>query len=122
MVAHPPNASPRLSDLPQSAEERFVALDCASLFAPVGPIPLDGVQHCRFDGLTAAGLHALGPTTVILPLFSAEHDAMTMVETLQEFGFSGRILVIAPHLPRPQLVERELRAAGPGARLMLVSP
>jgi hypothetical protein len=122
MVAHPPNACPRLSDLPQGADDRCVALDCAGLFAPDGPIPLNGVQHVPFAGLTAARLRELAPTIVILPLFSATHDAIAVVETLQAFGFSGRIMVIAPNLPRPQLVERELRAAGPGTRLMLVSP
>ena len=122
MVPHQPNHYPRLVDLPQAAEERFLALECARLIAPDGPIPLPNVVHCRFDQLTAARLAEIAPTTIVLPLFAAEHDALFMVEALEALHFTGRILVMAPHLPRPQLVERELRAAGPGARLLLVSP
>ncbi len=117
-----PNPYPRLVDLPQAAEERFLALECALLLAPGGPIDLPGVVHARFATLTAALLLEVAPSTVVLPLFASEHDALSMVERLEELGFAGRILVIAPRLPRPQLVERELRAAGPGQRLLLVSP
>lgn len=122
MVTHHTSSYPRLVDLPQAAEERFLAIECAGLIAPEGPIPLPGVVHCRYAQLTAALLAEIRPSTVVLPLFAAEHDALTMVETLEDLAFAGRILVIAPRLPRPHLVERELRAAGPGPRLLLVSP
>ena len=122
MVPHQPHPYPRLNDVPKAAEERFMAMECAALIAPEGPIELPGVVQVRFVTLTAALLDEVAPTTVVLPLFAAEHDALTMVERLEALGFAGRILVIAPHLPRPQLVERELRAAGPGQRLLLVSP
>ena len=122
MVPHNPLSYPRLVDLPKTAEERFVALECGRLIAPEGPIPLPGVTHCRLAQLSPALLRDLAPTTVVMPLFAAVHDALTMVERLEALGYTGRILVIAPHLPRPQLVERELRAAGPGPRLQLVSP
>ena len=122
MVAPPPVSYPTLSDLSRSAEDRLLALDCSRLIEPQGPIPLSGVTHLRFSALTRTDLEALDPTAVVMPLFSADQDALSMVETLEEMGFRGRILVIAPALPRPQLVERELRAAGPGLRLMLVSP
>ncbi len=122
MVPPRSNPYPRLADLPQAAEEGFLALECTGLLAPDGPIALNGVVHCRFDALTAALLHQIAPSTIVMPLFAADHDALTMVEALEALHFTGRILVIAPHLPRPQLVERELRAAGPGPRLLLVSP
>lgn len=116
------NHLPRLVDQAQAVAERLLALDCTGLIAPEGPMDLPGVVHLRFAALTPAALRDIAPATVVLPLFAAEDDALTMVETLEAMGFCGRILVIAPHLPRPDLVERELRAAGPGLRLMLVSP
>ena len=122
MVSHRPATFPRLVDFPNMTEERVLALECARLIAPEGPIPLPGVTHCQFNVLTRALLQDLAPTTVVMPLFSADLDALAMVEVLEEFAFRGRILVIAPPLPRPQLVERELRALGPGPRLLLVSP
>lgn len=122
MVLAGPTSYPTLVDLQGSAEDRFLALECAGLIAPLGPIALPNVTHLDFAGLTGAMLEALAPTTIVMPLFAGPHDALTMVEALEEIGFAGRILVIAPHLPRPQLVERELRAAGPQGRLQLVSP
>ena len=113
---------PRLDDLPTGDADRVLALDCTGLLAPEGPIALNGVINRRFADLGAALLDELKPTVVVMPLFYLDQDAMTVVEALQAMGFSGRILVIAPQLPRPALVERELRAAGPGERLTLVSP
>jgi hypothetical protein len=39
---------------------------------------------------------------------------------LQALGFGGAITVLSPRLPRPLLVEAELRALGPGHRLTLL--
>ncbi len=122
MVVPTPNSYPRLIDLPSSAEDRVVALECAGLIAPSGPIPLQNVTHLMFGTLNRGVLTAHAPTIIVMPLFAGQHDALSMVETLEHFGYRGRIFVIAPPLPRPALVERELRAAGPGDRLMLVSP
>lgn len=113
---------PRLVDLPTASEDRYLALDCARLIAPDGPIPLPNVAHHRHADLSRDLLRRISPTAVVVPLFAGDQDALGVVETLEELGFAGRILVIAPALPRPALVERELRAAGPGTRLMLVSP
>ncbi len=122
MQAIGPKMHPKLIELAHAVSERVLALDCARLIAPEGPIPLRHVTHARFSEIGVAFLAEVAPTTVIVPLFSGQHDALAMVEALQAVGFAGTILVIAPPLPRPELVERELRAAGPGSRLMLVSP
>ncbi|MBI1171453.1 hypothetical protein GC209_08640 [bacterium] len=71
--------------------------------------------------MTPELLAEIGPTAVLMPLISAEQDALIMIEALALLGFSGTILVLAPPLPNPELVERELRAVGPGLQLMLVS-
>ncbi len=117
-----PKAFPRLVDLPSLGVERILALECERLIAPRGPIPLENVTHRRCVDLTAELLAEVAPTAVIMPLFAGAHDALSMIETLEALGYLGRILVIAPPLPRPALVERELRSAGPGLRLMLVQP
>lgn len=122
MVASPGKTYPKLVALPTAAAEQVLALDCARLLAPAGPIPLEGVTHRRFADLTAALLAEVTPAVVIMPLFAPEHDALSMIEALEALAFTGRIMVVAPALPRPKLVERELRAAGPGERLTLVTP
>jgi hypothetical protein len=115
------SASLPLVDLPTDAADRFLALDCAGLIAPMGPIPLPNTRHLGFADLDLALLTEAAPHTVVMPLFAGPHDALTMIERLEKLGYNGRILVIAPRLPQPRLVERELRAAGTGNRLLLVS-
>ncbi|MEO6298829.1 MAG: hypothetical protein ABIV25_09010 [Paracoccaceae bacterium] len=99
-----------------------IAFDCQRLLDADGPLPLEGVLHRNFSDLGPELLSDLKPTRIILPLFSAEHDAMAVIEILEGLKFSGQITVIGPDLPRPRLVERELRAMGPGVRLSLISP
>lgn len=113
---------PRLVTLSAGAEDRFLALDCAGLMAPYGPIPLPGAVHHRFVDLDEDLLTAVMPTVVVIRLFAGPYDATAAIERLAELGFGGRIFVIAPALPRPHLVERELREAGPGPRLTLITP
>lgn len=100
----------------------MLALDCHGLLAPRGPIPLPrAVQHASAD-LSAALLARLKPERIVLPLFAPACDAMAVIERLEALGYRGLIVVIAPPLPKPALVERELRALGPGDRLVLVTP
>lgn len=113
---------PRLAALTQGAAERILALDCARVLAPRGPIPLPGAVHHLFAHLDADLLADLMPSVVVTRLFAGYYDAVSVIERLAELDYTGRIFVIAPALPRPHLVEHELRAAGPGARLMLVTP
>jgi hypothetical protein len=113
---------PRLAELPTDREERILALDCLALLAPRGPIPLPHAVHHPGADLSAALLAELAPDRVLVPLFGGPCDAMTVIEHLEALGYRGKIVVIAPPLPKPALVEREVRAAGPGDRLVLVTP
>lgn len=113
---------PRLAELPAAREERVLALDCQGLIAPKGPIPLPGAVQRASAELSAALIAELQPERIVLPLFAGPCDAMTVIEELEALGYRGKIVVIAPRLPKPALVERELRAAGPGERLFLVTP
>ncbi len=103
-------------------DERILAVDCQQFLGPGGPLQMEGVTHIGFADLTAAVLWSIQPTLVVLPLIAAPHDAITIIEALQGFGYVGRVTVLAPSLPNPGLVERELRGLGPGARLTLISP
>lgn len=113
-TSQPPNPDPD--------SEGAIACDCDMFFGPAGPLHMPGITHMRFEDLTAQVLTARQPGLIVLPLFSAGYDATAAVEQLEALGYRGRITVLAPPLPRPALVERELRALGPGARLVLISP
>lgn len=114
---------PRVASPPIAMEgEKVAALDCDLFLGPDGPLPMTGVTQLTFADLSPERLAALDPGLIILPLFTASHDAMTVIERLEELGYAGRLTVLAPQLPRPRLVERELRSLGPGTRLTLISP
>lgn len=102
--------------------EKVMALDCEMLLGSDGPLPMTEVIHLRFADLTAALLAETGTTLILLPLIAPHYDAATAVERLQALGYAGKLTVLAPELPRPKLVERELRNLGPGTRLTLISP
>lgn len=115
-------AYPGLEELKTVDGGLVLAIECQSLFPADGPEPLPGLQHRRLAELTSTLLAELCPSTILMPLFLADQDAHAVVEHLQELAYAGQVLVIAPHLPSPKMVERELRGAGPGMRLVLVSP
>lgn len=100
--------------------ERVLALDCEFFLGRLGLLP--DVKNFRYSDLSAALLALHQPSRIILPLFAAGFDATAAVEELEALGYRGRITVLAPDLPKPRLVERELQNLGPGARLTLISP
>lgn len=81
-----------------------------------------GLVQARFADLDAGLLARLRPVRVILPLLARTHDALAVVQRLEALGYTGQVTVIAPSLPDPRMVERELRSHGPGARLDVLSP
>jgi hypothetical protein len=100
--------------------ERVLTLNCQMMFGPTGPMPLDAATHLNLSGLTADILQAVQPTLIICPLFTAGCDATSAIERLIELGYSGRVSILAPHLPNPRLVERELQ--GLGLAVTLITP
>lgn len=100
--------------------ERVVTLNCQMMFGPTGPMPLDAAVHLTLTGLTKEILQTVQPTLIICPLFTADFDATTAIERLIDLGYAGRVSILAPPLPNPRLVERELR--GLGLAVMLITP
>lgn len=115
---------PPITDLTSigGAGERVIALDCDFLAGPAGQFALEGLTHLRLDALSLDLLASLEPSLIILPLFAATYDAAKGIEVLEGLGYKGKLVVLAPALPKPRLVEAELRGLGPSARLTLVSP
>jgi hypothetical protein len=72
--------------------------------------------------LTASLVDRVAPEMVILPLMADGQDAVQVIARLEELCYAGQVLVLAPPLPDPAMVERELRVAAPGLRLQLVAP
>lgn len=72
------------------------------------------------EGLDAVLLATLGAECVVCPLFDAEFDAMAVATRLAALGFKGRLQVIAPELPNPRMVEREIRSQAAGITLQII--
>jgi hypothetical protein len=65
-------------------------------------------------------LAGLNPRCVVLPLFPRGADISDLLDRLEECRFAGRILILAPPLPRRGMVLAELQAHAPGLRLQLL--
>ena len=72
--------------------------------------------------LTETLLDKRRPGVVVTPLVSGTFDAMDVAEALYCAGYTGELVVIASDLPRPHLVERELRESAPGLCVTLSVP
>jgi hypothetical protein len=85
------------------------------------PLGLEGrIIGIRFSEIDHAGIGRLQPDVVACALISPTCDAALVVEKLQQIGYGGQIVVLSAPLPDPRLVQRELRALGPGQRLNLL--
>ncbi len=62
-----------------------------------------------FAQLCPEELARIAPDLVVFPLFNATLDAIVVLTRLNELGYTGRCLVLTPRLPKPHLIEAELR-------------
>lgn len=62
-----------------------------------------------FAQLCPEELARIAPDLVVFPLFSASLDAIVVLTRLNELGYNGHCLVLTPRLPKPHLIEAELR-------------
>ena len=102
--------------------ERMLTFDCEAMIASPASADAPEILNFRAGDLSRALLDRLQPVHIVLPLFPPGGDVTLVIEELQRLGYGGRITILAPDLPRPRLVERELRAYGPGVRLTVLTP
>ena len=103
----------------RSVPARILALDMDTW--RLTDLPGAQIAQASFAELDAAVLARVAPDQILMPLLSPHHDAMAVVERLQALGYDKGITVIALNLPNGRMVEAELRALGPGARLTLLT-
>jgi len=77
--------------------------------------------HVAWAELSAASLARVLPDAVLAPLWREGFDAVELAERLAGWGFGGWLLVAAPPLPNPRVVQRDIAAACPGIRVLLLT-
>jgi len=79
----------------------------------------DGAQ------ITAEGLAQNNVVCAVMSLFPlrpvGQNDAISVIEALSAAGYRGEVLVLAPPLLRPKMVETELRSLAKGMTTRLLS-
>lgn len=115
-----PIPMPPPADRASLAAERLLCVDISAQAAPLIRDERGCVITTSLTELTASLLETARPDRVIFTLFGAGVDAYAVIERLEDLGYAGAITVLCPPLPRPKLVEAELRAQGPGRRLTLL--
>ena len=63
-----------------------------------------------------------GLSHVVAPLTTTDFDALDIAWHLSELGFCGVLQVLTPHLPRPEIVVREIEAAARNIHVELITP
>jgi hypothetical protein len=81
----------------------------------------EGAAQISFEALDADCLHDINPELLIFPLFAAGWDAALVLIRLKSLGYHGTCLVLAPNLPRPKMVEQELRAICPNMQIKVIT-
>jgi len=92
-----------------------VALGCAL------PEGVEGVALAGPEAVDAVLLATLEARQVICPLVAERFDALAVAARLVQVGFAGPLLVLAPPLPNPRMVEREIRNQSGGLEVRVVT-
>ncbi|SFR04540.1 hypothetical protein [Poseidonocella sedimentorum] len=79
-------------------------------------VPLERVG---FEDLTPELVTLNCPAVIFAPLFCSEFDAIELAQRLAELGFTGLFRPVCQPLPKPEMVEREIRAMAPGLDVKL---
>ena len=81
-----------------------------------------GQVFASFEDLTADLLSEAEPDIIVSPLVGPRFDAAEVAEILDDLGYEGRYVVVAPPLPQPDIIRGDLSAAAPGLELEVRVP
>ncbi|MFT7059598.1 MAG: hypothetical protein ACJASV_002107 [Pseudorhodobacter sp.] len=83
----------------------------------------DAVISLRMNMLNETLLRTLKPRSIVVQLFAPKFDVLDVLERLNGWNYRGRVIMLAPPLPKRDIVLHELRAHGAPLRIqLLVAP
>ena len=104
-----------------SAEALLVGMDVSQV--PLWRLEIDASKIAKIPCvlLPAAVFKCVNVTKVLCPLANPGLDVMDIARHLQNLECEGEFIVIAPYLPRPEIVRREILNDAPDIKLTLVA-
>lgn len=72
-------------------------------------LPSSGLAFVAFHDVTQETLDHLQPSVVFSPLLAKSFDCVDLAILLHGLGYSGEYRALAVGLPKPDLIEREVR-------------
>ncbi len=73
----------------------------------------DSVAFIAFHEIDETVLASLGPSLVYSPLLATSFDCIDLALLLSKLGYEGRYRAVSDNVPKPNLVEREVRQLCP---------
>lgn len=112
-----PRARPAAEPVPQAEEEEVPQ---AALALGIEDLPPGAEAVTHPEEIDAALLARVQPEKVICPMIGADYDALSVANLLRSLDFAGVLVVVAPDLPNPRMVEREIRNQAGGLQVRVV--
>lgn len=82
--------------------------------AELGEVPQDDeISFLELSALTEGALATLEPALVLSPVFTPMFDCVEVATRLVQAKYTGPYRAMGLRLPKPQMVQREVRAACP---------
>ncbi|NEX45148.1 hypothetical protein G3572_02950 [Rhodobacter sp. ETT8] len=94
-----------------------IALPAALVAELAGARPVWKLTH---DDIPGANLAQLKDAVVACLLMGGKTDALDVLAALTAAGYAGAVLVIAPPMPNPRMIERELARAAKTMKVTLL--
>lgn len=85
--------------------------------------PSSGVTFVAFHEVTESTLNEINPSMVYSPVLAPTFDCIELALLLHNLGYTGAYRAMAKDLPRPALIEREVKQICPRVdfRIMMVN-
>ena len=116
----PRSTAARRTSRPAATEAEATAPSTRAIVLGFPAHPPESIAIDGPEKLDAVLLATMAPDKVICPLFAQDYDALVVAQILSRLGFGGTLVVVAPDLPNPRMVEREIRNQAGGIKVAVV--
>lgn len=76
-------------------------------------LPVGGIAFLSFHEVTDTVLGEYDPSMILSPVLARHFDCIELAVLLHNLGFTGAYRAMAKDMPKPELIEREVRQMCP---------